>query len=196
MAATVIDLGFTDAERERIGELYWQAFSRKFRHAFTDADQGLRVMQQLMRADRVLVARIGGEVVGMCGFQLAGAGAIDFTWAALRRVLGRWQAIRALVVCGVLARGEQAQTLVLDGICVAADWRGRQIGTSLLQAANALAAERHMRAVRLTVIDANPRAAALYRREGYRAVSGGSLHGLASVYGFDGYTVMEQEVRG
>lgn len=50
------------------------------------------------------------------------------------------------------------------------------------------------RTVRLSVINANPRARALYERHGYLPVGRGTLGPLAPVFGFDGYTTMEREV--
>ena len=59
----------------------------------------------------------------------------------------------------------------LEAAAVARSWQGQGIGTSLVGAAEALAAERGFGAVELGVEDSNPRARRLYERLGYRSVA-------------------------
>lgn len=155
---------------------------------------GARVIRDAMRPDRTLVARDDGRVVGVCGFHESGAGAADLSWRRLRVALPMLAALRAMMVLSVLARTEEAGVHVLDGICVDAEDRGTGIGTKLLDAAEARARERGAAAVRLSVIEGNPRAKALYRRRGFRATGSGALGVLGVLYGFDRYTVMEKKV--
>lgn len=184
--------GFTPDERERVGSLYWEAFGRKLRPAFADDATGARAVRASMRPASTFIARTGGSVAGVCGFAEDGHGAADLTWATLRGQLTVAPAIRAYLVLGVLSRSRRTDVLVLDGICVDAAQRGRGIGSALLAAATELACLRGLRAVRLSVVDTNPRARALYHRLGFRPVGSGSLGPLAAVYGFDRYTTMER----
>lgn len=177
-----------------MGSLYWEAFRDKLRPAFGSDELGLRIVRSAMRPDRVLVARIEGEVAGVCGFHQRGVGAVDLSWRSLRAQVSAWQALRAALVLGVLERSEQDGRLVLDGICVDATLRSAGIGSALLDAAVDYAQGNGAVAVRLSVIDTNPRAAALYRRRGFEPVGGGSLGILGYVYGFDRYTLMERRV--
>ncbi|WP_119697162.1 GNAT family N-acetyltransferase [Microbacterium halotolerans] len=189
-----ISVGFTEQERDRVGLLYWEAFRDKLRPAFTDDETGLRVVRSSMRADRILVARIEGEVAGVCGFHERGVGAVDLSWSSLRTHVSAWRAVRAVVVLSILERSEKNGRLVLDGICVDATRRGAGIGSALLDAAADYAQESGATAVHLSVIDRNPRAAALYRRRGFEPVGGGSLGILGYLYGFDRYIAMERPV--
>lgn len=59
----------------------------------------------------------------------------------------------------------------LEAAAVARPLRGQGIGTSLVRAAEALAAERGYQAVELGVEDSNPAARRLYERLGYRSVA-------------------------
>lgn len=189
-----IAIGFSEAERARVGSLYWEAFHQKLRPAFADEETGLRVVRASLRADRMLVARLDDAVVGVCGFYEQGVGAASLSWATLRAALPLHQAVRAALVLSVLARSGARDRLVLDGICVDPAYRGGGIGTALLGAAEQYARDHGLRTVRLSVIDRNPRAEALYRRRGFAIVGGGSLGLLGYVYGFDRYSVMDKEV--
>lgn len=191
-----VDRGFTPDERERVGSLYWEAFGRKLRPAFVDDATGVHVVRAAMRPGSTLVARTGESVAGVCGFVDDGHGAADLTWATLRRQLTVAPAIRAYLLLGVLTRSRRTDVLVLDGICVDAAQRGRGIGSALLAAATELARLRGLRAVRLSVVDTNPRAQALYQCLGFRPVGSGSHGPLAAIYGFDRYTTMERRTPG
>lgn len=186
--------GFTEHERARAADLYWEAFSRKLRPALVDDATGLALVRTALSPDRVLVARAGGSVVGICGFYEGNKGAVDLTWAGLRGRLSAAASVRALLLLAPLSRRAQRDALVLDGICVDPALRGRGIGSALLEAATDHARSRGARAVRLSVVDTNPRARALYDRLGFEPAGSGSLGPFGAVYGFSGYTVMERAV--
>ncbi|WP_279402166.1 GNAT family N-acetyltransferase [Arthrobacter sp. JCM 19049] len=186
--------GFSDDERPSVAELYWQAFRRKLRSAFSSDERGLSIVRVSLRSDRTFVARTNAGIVGMCGYRQAGIGAVSPTFRMLRGELPISAALRATLVLSPLARSYVSDVLVLDGICVADEQRGRGTGTALLEAAGGYARASGLRAVRLSVVDTNPRAEALYRRRGFLPVDGGTMGPLASIYGFDRYITMEKEV--
>ena len=192
MSELEIEDGLAEQDRPRAASLYWEAFRRKLRPAFATDDQGMAVVKASLRADRMLVARVNGSVVGVCGYTASGVSAVDLSWTSLRSHLPVRGAIRAIAVLALLDRSSSQDSLVLDGICVACSHRGTGIGTALLDAAGARAQDLGFRAIRLTVVDTNPRAEALYRRLGFVAASGGSLGLLSVLYGFDRYTTMER----
>lgn len=190
----LIARGFSSDERSPVAALYWQAFRRKLRPAFSSDERGLSVVTASLRADRTFVARTDAGVVGICGYRQAGVGAVSPTFRGLRGELSFAAALRAALVLSPLARSDVSGVLVLDGICVADDQRGRGTGTALLETASDSARASGLRAVRLSVVDSNPRAEALYRRQGFVPVGGGTMGSLASIYGFDRYTTMEKKV--
>ncbi|MGO3886851.1 MAG: GNAT family N-acetyltransferase [Mycetocola sp.] len=195
MTTTPLTAGFTPHERTTVGSLYWEAFATKMRPAFPSPDTGQAIITAALRPERILVAHGPDGPLGMCGFHLDGTGALDLGWHRLRAELSPARALRALAVLSLLERSESTTTLTLDGLCVSAEARGRGIGQSLLAAAERTARQHNKRSVRLTVIDANPRAAALYQRLGFRPISQGSVGILGLIYGFTGYTTMEKRLQ-
>lgn len=189
-----IEPGFGEGERPRVGELYWEAFGDKLSAAFRCRSMGARVVTAALRVDRVMVAREAGDVVGACGYRRGGRGATDVSWRRLRRDVPGVETLWALAVLSLLNRRERPGVLVLDGICVGPSHRGRGIGTRLLDAMVEHAREQNAHAVQLSVVDTNPRAAALYRRHGFAPVDQGSLGPLRRLYGFDHYTTMRKQV--
>lgn len=189
--------GFDADERERVGRLYWDAFGPKLMAAFRHERTGRRVIAACLHSDRVLLARNdtgSGEVVGVCGYHQDGHGAVDMTWRRLRSFLSPAASVWALAALGVLSRPSRSDVLVLDGICVDEPARSRGVGSMLLDAALDVARGQGKQQLQLSVIEANPRARALYERHGFAAVERGSLGPLRHLYGFDRYITMRKEV--
>lgn len=189
-----IDEGFTEDERAQVVELYLEAFGRKLRPAFADDKTCRKALLATMRQDRFIVARRGEKLLGICGFHQAGIGSIDFKWASLRGSISMLQFLRAILVLSIISTSERHGVFTLDGIAVHDSARGQGVGTALLRAAAAKARLAKARAVKLSVIDNNPRARALYEREGFRQVAKGSIGPLSKFYGFREYITMEQDI--
>ena len=194
MATLSIGYGFTEVERAQVGALYWEAFGRKLRAAFGDDATGATQVTAALRADRMLVARIAGEAVGVCGYYHDGRGAAELSWRQLRERLTPSAALRALLVLAPLDHRPSRGVLVLDGICVGVAHRGHGIGSALLATAVEHGQRHNAQWVQLSVVDTNARAEALYRRSGFRVVGEGSLGGLGRLYGFERYKTMRKRV--
>ena len=194
MHEVMISRGFADDERTRVADLYWEAFGQKLRPGFVDEQTGVHAVRAGLQPEHVLVARRDGALLGVCGFYGTNSGAVDLTWSSLRRTLSIPAAMRASIVLAVLSRSARTDSLVLDGICVDRAARGLGIGTALLGAASSYARTVGARSVRLSVVDGNPRARALYERQWFTPVDSGTLGVLPVVYGFDRYTTMELKV--
>lgn len=190
----MVEPGFAESERAVLGNLYWTAFASKLSVAFRTAAVGRRAVTDALRPDRTLVARVDGRPVGVCGYHEDGRGALDLTWRGLRAHLSRTSSAWALVTLAPLDPRPQPDVLVLDGICVDEQWRGRGVGSALLEASFDHAKRTGAQAVQLSVVGTNPRAAALYRRLGFAPVDRGRLGVLRLLYGFDDYATMQRAV--
>ena len=72
----------------------------------------------------------------------------------------------------------------MDGVVVAEAARGCGLGGRLLDAIETHARAKGRRAVRLDVVDTNPRARALYVRRGFEATNKLRMGPLAPIFGF------------
>lgn len=88
----------------------------------------------------------------------------------------------------------EPEVLLMDGIFVSETARGLGAGTALLRGIKDLAKARGLKTVRLDVIDINPRARALYEREGFVAQGTTSIGPLRHVFGFEKQTEMHYPV--
>lgn len=191
MTAFTISKGFTDAERSVVAQLYWAAFSAKLGKLLSPDASAHAFFAQIVTPDFALVARdTTGKVIGVAGFKTS-KGAL--TGGGLRDIANHYGWLGALwrgPLLGLLERELEEDTLLMDGICVDTSARGLGVGTALLAAIKDEAMARHLSHVRLDVIDINPRARALYTREGFVAGTPQDIGPLRFIFGFSSSTSM------
>ena len=177
--------------RELTGDaaaLVAEAFRRKLRPALGGGPRVRTYLARVIDPGQVVCALApGGRLVGVAGIKTATGGFVGGDLRDLAAVYGWPGAIwRAAVLLALATRADDS-CLQLDSICVAADARGRGVGTALLDAVAAEAARQGFGALCLDVVDRNPRARALYERHGFRVHRirrlglFGPLFGFASV---------------
>ncbi|GHB70431.1 N-acetyltransferase [Streptomyces cirratus] len=181
--------------RDRVAELYWQAFGAQLGPALGPAAAGRRFIAAHLDPDRALTAvSPDGRVLGVVGFQLAGRGLIGGDTAAVRaeygQVRGLWRAYLLALSQRTPARGE----LVLDGIAVDRSEPGLEVEALLLEGVEAVAAEQGCRRVRLDVAAGDTAARARYEGLGFRAVRVPRTPWPRDVLGFGAVTTLHRSV--
>lgn len=186
-----IKAGFPAEQRDVAAALYWQAFGAKLDRALGPRERALPFIAGVMRPEYSLSACAeDGMMLGLAGFnvpegQLVGGGLRD-----LRATYGLFGASWRAALLTFLERSPSDTELVMDGIVVVEEARGRGIGAALLDGVKEKAGELGKASVRLDVIDSNPRAHALYLREGFCDEKTERLGPLSRAFGFSSATTM------
>ena len=186
-----ITKGFLQQERAEVAALYWEAFAQKLHYVLGPRQKALHFIAAQLQPDFALVARgAKGTILGVAGFKTSKGALIGGELPDIARTYGWlstcWRAPLLMMVERDLADG----VLLMDGICVSAQARGMGLGTALLGAIKNEAAAQGLSAVRLDVIDSNPRARALYEREGFEPIGQENLGLLQHIFGFKSSTKM------
>ncbi len=190
-----VSQGFTEAERSQAAALFWQAFAAKLHKVMGPDDKGLAFFERALAPDFALVARdSSGRLLGLAGFKTAEGGLAGGSLSDLARVYGWFGALWRGMVLSVLERDLKPGVFQMDGIFVAAEARGQGVGTMLLSAIKDEARSRGMAEVQLDVIDTNPRAQALYEREGFKPVGYEKTGPFRHLFGFSSATKMSWAV--
>ncbi len=190
-----IEQGFAEAERPKAAALFWQAFAAKLHKVMGPDKKGLAFIELSINPQFALVARdSSNQILGLAGFKTQDGGLVEGSLSDMAKIYGWFGGTwRGLVLC-VLERGLQPGVFQMDGIFVAAEARGQGVGTALLSAIKDHARKSGMSEVQLDVIDTNPRAKALYEREGFRAVSKEKTGPFQYLFGFSSATRMSWPV--
>lgn len=188
-----LHLGLPEDMRGQAAVLYWQAFGQKLGRVMGPDARALRYLGRIIRTDHAIVAIEDGRLLGLVGFKTPEAAFADGSFGDMWAVYGMGSLWRAAAL-RLLSRDVDNMRFLMDGLCVDLTAQGRGVGTALLEAITDEARMRGYSAVRLDVIDANPRARALYERQGFVAVKTAGLGLLRHVFGFSSATTMVRGV--
>ena len=186
-----ISHGFAPDESAHAARLFWQAFRGKLSPVLAPEDKAIRFLTLAMCPAFAIAARdANGRLLGLAGYKTGQGGLVGGTLRDLARVYGLFGSIWRGVLLTLLERKVMPGTLLMDGIFVAEEARGLGVGSALLDAVKARARQDGMDAVRLAVIDSNPRARALYERHGFVAGAVTHFGPLSHLFGFRSSTEM------
>jgi ribosomal protein S18 acetylase RimI-like enzyme len=194
-----IQRGFPERLRDRAAEIFDEAFAEKFSTVIPDHARRLAFLARTLRSDHCLVALEGEELLGLVGLntprgELAGEAldTDDLGLSGWRESLGLVGMVRAAALLGLFySHKAKPDELYIDYIAVSATARGRGVGKRLLAEARRVAQAGGFDCVRLDVVDTNPRAQALYEREGYKVIHEEKLGFMSRLTGFRAVYTME-----
>lgn len=186
-----IGTGFSDAERNTIAELYWQAFAPKLGIPLGPENRAMRFISSVLNPDFALVARDKqGQILGVAGFKTNKGSMVGGGLRDLAAIYGWVGTVWRLPILALLERNLEPDILLMDGIFVSEQARGKGVGTALLDAIKTEAVRQKCNQVRLDVINTNPRAKALYLRQNFKESGVETLGLMRHLFGFDSATRM------
>ncbi|WP_424177471.1 GNAT family N-acetyltransferase [Yoonia sp. TsM2_T14_4] len=190
-----ITIGIPDADRAEVAALYWEAFGKKLGFVMGPKDRALVFIGQVLRSDHGICAHdANGRLLGVVGFKTQRGALVSGNFTDLRRVYGWTGAAMRTSLLAALERDTDNDRFLMDGIFVAPAYRGRGVGTALLDAITAEAKTRGYRQVRLDVIDTNPRARALYLQQRFVDTQTYQMGLWRYIFGFRAVTTMVRDI--
>lgn len=183
-----------EQHRRAAAELYWQAFGRKLDKVIGPREHGVPLIERNLDLTRGIGAFEDGHLVGLAGFQLEGRSLANISGRAIAKEFGWFRSLPRMMWGSILERKPAADELLMDGIVVKADHRGRGIGSMLLDEVFELARREGKRVVRLEVVNTNPSARRLYERKGFVPTTTEKVPFLRRRMGFASATTMEWAV--
>jgi len=185
MAGATLRVGLPDTLRDDAAALYLDAFGAKLGPLLGRDDRALRFLVAVMRPDLCIAAIDGdGGLLGVAGFHLDGASFIGGDVSDLRRAYGALGALWRAPLLALFERAPAPEEMLMDGVVVAPAARGRGIGGALIEELAMVARDKGFTRMRLEVVDANPRARALYLRRGFVTQSVRRAPYLRPLFGF------------
>lgn len=181
--------GLAPEHRGEAARLFWDAFGPKLRLPLGDADRAVAFVARALDSGHAISATEGGALLGVAGLKTGAGGLLRGRRSDLASVYGLWGALWRGAALALYDRPVEPGVLLMDGLFVAPQARGRGVGTRLLLAVAERAREEGHAEVRLDVVDGN-RARALYEREGFRAMGRIEAGWLGPLLGFHGATTM------
>ncbi|MBN1260439.1 MAG: GNAT family N-acetyltransferase, partial [Anaerolineae bacterium] len=147
--------GLPEEHRASAAQLYYTAFRQKLSPIFRSDEDAIAVLEEALNSNFGITALYEGEFAGVAGIQYGGGHFVDISPAIMTRRFGRLRGWLKLIPLALMARPQREGQLLMDGIVVAPEMRGKGIGTRLLQAVMTFARDHGFREVRLDVVDTN-----------------------------------------
>jgi GNAT superfamily N-acetyltransferase len=183
--------GIEDGHIDKALDLFWQAFRQKLAPVLKPEDKALRFLRRVVDpAHAISAVSPDGDLLGIAGFKTPAGAFIGGKLSDICAIYGAWGGLWRGVLIDILERDLSEGVLLMDGIFVDPDARGKGVGTALLDGIAHEARARNLAQVRLDVIDTNPRARALYERCGFVAGEVQELGLLCHLFGFRTATTM------
>ena len=173
-------------------DLYEIAFGSKFSKAIPNFEDRISLINEGFMPDFAITAFDDDRLVGIAGYHTqSGSLTGGLTGSRIISRLGIVSGIRACLIMSFYDRKPSPGELIMDGIAVHPDYRGRGIGTELLNRIVSYASENGYLSVRLDVIGTNLEARKLYERFGFKVVKEENYSVLKPVLGFGSSVIME-----
>ncbi len=189
-----VSKGLSEQDRHPAAEIYYHAFRRKFQPFLGNQVHFISILEKSFNPVRAIVARRGGECVGLAGVQHDGQELLGFTHSIFVSEFGWIFGTIRYLSLGLFEQSTDKGELLLEGIAVHPSCRGQGIGTKLLEAVFDYAREKGIDSVKLEVIDTNPAAQKLYERMGFAIIETNHYPYLRNWLGFSASTTMIKQI--
>ena len=189
--------GVPEAYRADVARLYDLAFGEKFAVAIRSETDRRVLIARSLQLEFAIAAFAGTHLVGLAGFHTPKGsltGGLDYS--LLVSQLGKFRGSWAALLFGLYDRKTTAGELLMDGISVDPNMRGRGVGSGLLNELHLFARREGFQQIRLDVIDTNSNARRLYERSGFIETRTESFGFLRWLLGFGASTTMVKGVSG
>jgi ribosomal protein S18 acetylase RimI-like enzyme len=188
-------IGLPERYRDSAVDLYDEAFGQKFAVAIPSRGKRIIFLRKCFKLDYVIGAIYDDKLIGIAGFQTPeGSLTGGITYRELLSQLGFIKGNWAAIIFALYERKAVFKELIMDGIAVHSDARGKGVGSYLLKEVAKYAKDHQFNTVRLDVIDINTKAKILYERMGFKSVKTESYPYLKWLLGFSSSTTMELSV--
>jgi len=167
MADIDIRQGIPEGMRAEAARLYAGVFAVKYRTLIGSGPRAERIIAASLCLSQSFAALHQGRLVGLAGYNRHNAHFLTLGVAVLIREFGLLPGLWRFFLHVCQRKRLPRRELLIDGIVVADDWRGRGLGSLLIERLAHLAQLRGLAGLRLGVVDTNPRARQLYERLGF-----------------------------
>ena len=178
--------------RGKAAELYEEAVRQKFLPIVKSSEKMLEILVDSIQPELAVVALEEDRLVGIAGFH---NGKNSFTGGmSTSNIIKRLGLIRGIWTIAFFTilydRKPVDGELLMDGIVVDSEMRGKGIGKKLLITLSNYAKKEGFNSIRLDVVDTNPGAQRLYENQGFVAKKTDHHPYLKSFLGFSSSTTM------
>lgn len=193
----IICKGIQAKDRSRAAHLYSEAFQRKFAYLIGSKEKVAKLLELGINIEYCFGAYEGDKLIGILGYHYGKQALIDLKVKDFIKVFGPIKGVLKACLAGIMfyRKVDNGSQLLMDGIAVASESRGKGCGTALFDAFISFAKSDKYQSIKLDVIDENQKAKALYMRLGFRETKKSSVpFPISKLIGVTGTTTMVKKI--
>lgn len=193
----IICKGIQANDRSRAAHLYSEAFQRKFVYLIGTKEKVAKLLELGMNIEYCFGAYEGDLLIGVLGYHYGKHALIDLKVKDFTKAFGPLKGVSKAFLASILfyRKADHNSQLLMDGIAVDSEARGKGCGTALFDAFVRFAKTNKYQSIKLDVIYENPKAKALYKRLGFRETKKSSVpFPISKLIGVTGTTTMVKEL--
>ncbi len=163
----------SEIQKDEILEIIYTAFEKKLSNLELkpkSREQGIRILRKSANYEQGLYGIYKSKIIGGVGMTFRKKRFRHFQWKVLKEEFGFVGALWRSIVQKFSVDHLKDTELYIGSIAVAENYRGKGVGTQLLNAVNDFAKKNEFEAIILDVVDTNPRAFELYKRYGFEII--------------------------
>ena len=184
-------IGLPERFRASAAALYDEAFGKKLAVAVRSGKSRQILLRNGLILDYAIVALSENRLIGIAGFHTPdGSFTGGINYSGLLSLLGFIKGNWAALIFDLYRRKPVPGELLIEGITVHGDARGKGVGGRLLKEIADYARTQGFSRISLDVVDTNPKAQKLYQRKGFKAVKTQRFPYLRWLFKFGASTTM------
>jgi ribosomal protein S18 acetylase RimI-like enzyme len=194
----IVEQGLRYNTIEDAAAIYAEAFERKLIKIIGNRDVLIKFFINIINPDRVIAAyNHEGKLLGIAGYRFEEQMMINIKKSVFLEMFGSIKGFIKYLITKVLYKRDvdDELQLLMDGIAVDRNYRGKGIGKLLFSNLEEFAVRNNLKTIKLDVIDENPKAKRLYERIGFKDVKYKKFDFVTSkIIGVSGVTTMIKEI--
>lgn len=149
-------------------EIFYLAFKKKLRALIKSKEKTIAIYKKSINYDRVLYALKDEKVVGIVGLHYDNKNFAKIRYEEVRKHFNFFSGYFIYLFYKIATPKIKDDVLRIDSIAVGEDFRGRGVGSMLIDEVLKFAKKKKFKEVILEVVDTNPRAKKLYENIGFK----------------------------
>jgi len=174
--------------------IFYDAFERKITAFIKSKEKAISIYEKSLNTDRIILAVEDKKITGMAGLHYDDRNFTDIKYGMLKRYYSPLKSFFMYWGLRLMTPKIKEGTVRIDSLAVDKSYRGKGIGTKLIEAVIEFARQNGYSQVLLEVVDTNPKAKVLYERMGFKVKKKVNFYFLIRSAGFSSEYIMVYKI--
>ena len=183
-----------DFKKSDMLRIFYDSFERKITAFIKSKQKARSIYENSLNTDRIMLAVEDKKITGMAGLHYDDRNFTDIKYDTLKMHYNPLNSFFMYWMLRLMTPKVQKGTVRIDSLAVDRSYRGKGIGTKLIEGVIEFARQNGYSEVLLEVVDTNPKAKVLYERMGFKVKKKVNFYFLTRSAGFSSEYIMVYDI--